>query len=62
MKKQFRSFLQHYANGLHVYCRLCSFLPCKTAKRVTKMYTVNVQPVLYRFTDVVGGRVPMNNM
>lgn len=45
--KTVRSILQHYGNGLHVYCRLCSFLPCKTARKCAKWYERRVQWVVY---------------
>jgi len=33
-----RAHLQHWLNGLHVYCRLCTFLCPKRAMDITRRW------------------------
>lgn len=43
------SRLQHYANGLHVYCRLVDLhIPVKWAKRISKAYEKVAHWVIYQ--------------
>jgi hypothetical protein len=33
-----KAMLQHYGNALHVYCRLCAFLPRTKAKAMANYW------------------------
>lgn len=43
-----RCTLQHRLNSVHLYCRMCSFMPRRVAIIVARMYERVVHPILYR--------------
>ncbi|MHC1727794.1 MAG: hypothetical protein AB9866_17620 [Syntrophobacteraceae bacterium] len=45
--KAVRRFIQHNANSLHVYCRLCGYIPTPWAKKVTKLYEKSIHKLVY---------------
>jgi hypothetical protein len=43
-----RLLLQHRFNSMHLYCRMCIFMPPALAIRLTKVYERFVHRLIYR--------------
>ncbi len=52
MTEKLQYKLQHHLNSIHVYCRLCSFLPPRTAFRISRAWEKIVHPFIYWNSDL----------
>jgi len=43
-----RLFLQHHLNAMHLYCRMCSFMPEGLAFGLARVYERLVHRLIYR--------------
>ncbi|HWR89565.1 MAG TPA: hypothetical protein VN260_04865 [Dissulfurispiraceae bacterium] len=47
-RDKMRHRLQHRLNSVHVYCRMCNFMPKTMAFRLARVYERIVHPLLYK--------------
>jgi hypothetical protein len=42
-----KNWLQHNLNSMHIYCRLCKFLPKAKAMYISQKWEKIIHPMLY---------------
>lgn len=47
MTEELRYALQHRFNSMHVYCRLCTFIPHSAAIKLSRTWEKVIHPIIY---------------